>query len=222
MAKVEKKTKKAEKPEVKAKAPAKKGFPPKKAGGAKAKSKKKPLPIVKAPADFKPHFLLVSFRTEKDGLVGADFKATRYQGRFDRDVEDKKKFDLAAYDSRTLMGIAARVSAVTYKANAEKKFDVDAKKRMDTKGGHRLPASTYFQALMRVGKKSADQSLTAGIKTIWQIVENNKGRQVPKELDKKDPVYRTIRKASRILPAAFKDVQMPPKRGRKSADTDEE
>ncbi len=165
--------------------------------------------------------MLVTLKTEKDGLVGIDMKATRFQGRFDRDADDKKKADLGAYDPRTLMGIAARLSAVTYKTNAEKRFDAEIKKRQDTKGGHRLPASTMFQVLMRIGKKSADQTITAGIKQVWQIVDNGKGRAVPKELEKTDPVYRAIRKSARIMPAAFKDVQMPPKRGRK-ADADEE
>ena len=72
-----------------------------------------------------------------------------------------------------------------------------------------------FQILLRVGKKSADQSLTAGVKQIWQGVADPKtGRNKLKELDKKDPAYRAFRKASRILPAAFKAVQIPPKRTR--------
>lgn len=194
--------------------PAKKGFPAKKAG-AGAKPKKKGLPIYKAPADFKPHFLLVQVRTEKDGLLGTDIKATRYQGKFDREAADKKKFDLGSYDVKTLIGIQARLAAVTYKANAEKKFPVSPKERDGVKGSMRLPASTVFQVLLRIGKKAADQSLTAGVKGIFQAVENAKsGRMALKELDKKDPAYRALRKANRILPAAFKEVLMPPKRTR--------
>jgi hypothetical protein len=198
---------------------AKKGFPAKKAfparkPGAKAPARK-PLPTFKAPADFKPHFLLAQFVTDKDGLIGSTFKATRYTGRFDREVDDKKKFDLGAYDSKTLLGMATRFAAVTYRANAEKKFPVSPKERAALKGAHRLPAATQFQVLLRIGKKAADQSLTAGVKTIWQVVQNAKtGRQGLAELEKTDPAYRAIRKASRILPAAFKEVQMPPKRGR--------
>jgi hypothetical protein len=68
---------------------------------------------------------------------------------------------------------------------------------------------------MRVGKKSADQSVTVGIKQIWQVLANPKtGRQGLKELEKTDPAYRMIRKSSRILPAAFKEVLQPPKRTR--------
>ena len=97
--------------------------------------------------------------------------------------------------------------------------------RMDVKGGHRLPASATFQVLMRVGKRAADQSLTAGIRQIWQALENPKtGRTGLKELEKTDPVYRTIRKSSRTLPAAFAQVQMPPKRtrGSRNQEADEE
>jgi hypothetical protein len=195
--------------------PAKKGFPAKKDGAAKTKSKRKPLATYKAPADFKPHFLLVQVRTEKDGLLGGDIKATRYQGKFDREAADKKKFDLGSYDNKTLIGIQARLASVTYKANAEKKYPVSPKERDGLKGSMRLPAGTVFQVLLRVGKKAADQSLTAGVKGVFQAVENPKtGRLGLKELDKKDPCYRALRKSSRIMPAAFKEVLMPPKRTR--------
>lgn len=200
---------------------AKKGFPPKKTGTA-AKSKKKPLPTFKAPADFKPHFLLLQLKTEADGLIATQIKATRYQGRFDRDADDKKKADLGSYDPATLAGIAARIGGVTYKATNDKKFPQDPKKRQDFKGAARLPAKAVFQVLLRVGKKSADQSLTASVKQIWQAVMSEKtGKLKLVELDKKDVCYRAIRKSSRILPAAFANVQMPPKRTRGSRKSDE-
>jgi hypothetical protein len=204
------------KPVAEVAAPAKKkGFPAKKSGAAKTKSKKKPLATYKAPADFKPHFLLVQIGTEKDGLLGGNVKATRYQGKFDREAADKKKSDLGSYDLKTLIGIQARLASVTYKANADKKYPANPKDRVDLKGSMRLPASTVFQVLMRIGKKAADQSVTAGIKGVFQAVENPKtGRMGLKELDKKDPCYRALRKSSRIMPAAFKEVLMPPKRTR--------
>lgn len=198
---------------VAAPAVAKKGFPA-----------RKPLPIFKAPADFKPHFLLVQFTTERDGLIGNKLKAVRYQGKFARDADDKKKFDLASYDPLTLIGLAARLAGVTYKATNDKKFPVDPKARATVKGSHRLPASTTFQVLMRVGKKAADQSLTCGIRQIWQSLQSPKtGRVVMCELEKTDLAYRSIRKASRTLPAAFSQVQMPPKRGRsRNTESDDE
>lgn len=200
--------------------PARKGFPAKKEGGpARTAPKRKPLPTYKAPADFKPHFLLISVLTEKDGLLASSIKAIRYQGRFDREVEDKKKFDMSNYDPVTLIGIQARLAAVTYKTNAEKKFPEMPSARKDLKGAHRLPASAGFQILVRVGKKAADQSLTTSVKQIWQQLKSPKtGRVGLKELEKTDPAYRAIRKVSRLMPAAFKNVLMPPKRGRKQVE----
>lgn len=207
------KSAKAEKPEVEVK---KKGFPARKDGAAKKpKTKKKPLPTFKAPADFKPHFLLVQFKTEADGLLGTQLKAVRYQGRFDRDAEEKKKFDMANYDMNTVVGIAARLAGVTFKATNEKKFPMDPKQREGFKGAARLPAKAVFQVLIRVGKKAKDNSLTAGVKQVWQAVLSEKtGRVKMKELEKTDVCYRAIRKASRTLPAAFANVQMPPKKTR--------
>lgn len=177
-----------------------------KAKGSKAapKKAKATLPTWKAPDDFKPHFLEVVVKTEKDGLLGSAIKATRYQGRYDPQVDDKKKADLGSYDPATLQGILARISATTYATNAAK----------------RLPANTTFKILLRVGKKVDKNAkgqptiLTAAFKNIWMGVLQDSGRVKAKELDKKDPNYRKFRKSSRILPAAFKDVLMPPKRVR--------
>jgi hypothetical protein len=204
-------------------APAKKGFPARKPGTAPARPARKPLPTFKAPADFKPHFLLLQVKTEADGLIASQVKAVRYQGRFDREVDDKKKFDMAGYDMPTVVGIAARLGGVTYKATNDKKFPADPKKRAAFKGAARLPAKTTFQILIRVGKKSADGSLTTGVKQIWQAVTNPAtGRQKLVELEKTDLCYRAIRKSSRFLPAAFVNVQMPPKRTRGSRKAESE
>lgn len=207
-------TRAAKKPTASEAAPARRGFPARKPGAAPAR-KRKPLPTFKAPADFKPHFLLLQITTEADGLIGTKIKAVRYVGRFDRDVEDKKKFDMATYDMQTVVGIAARLGGVTYKATNDKKFPVSPKEREGFKGAARLPAKTTFQVLIRVGRKAADNSLTAGVKQVWQALTSAKtGRQMLKELEKTDVCYRAIRKASRFLPAAFVNVQMPPKRTR--------
>lgn len=180
-----------------------------KAKPAAKKSAKKGLPLFKAPADFKPHFLEVLVRTEKDGLLAGAIKATRFQGRYDPDAEDKKKADLGGYDPKTLRGILARLSAKTFATNPTK----------------RLPAKTVFKLLMRINKKSADGSLATPIKTVWISEVNKKGREVFKEMDKKDPACRKIRGAARLMPAAFAEVKMPPKpvRGKKkSKDEDDE
>lgn len=218
MAKIaKKKSKSSEDDAPKKKGFPKKGFPPKKKG-ASAKKKKKVVTF-KAPADFKPHFLLVQFKTEADGLIGTNVKATRFQGRFDRDAEDKKKFNLGAYDPVTLMGIAARIAGVTYKATNDRKMPVLPKERDGLKGSNRLPANTVFQYLLRIGKKKEGDVLTVSAKSIWQaLVDPKSGRLKLKELEKTDPAYRLIRKSKNFLPAAFSDVQMPPKRSRKKTD----
>jgi hypothetical protein len=129
---------------------------------------------------------------------------------------------MAGYDMPTLIGIQARLASVTYKANAEKKMPATPKEREASKGAMRLPALAIFQILMRIGKKAADQALTTRVVSVFQAVDNKAtGRKKLVQLEKTDIAYRALRKASRILPAAFKNVQMPPKRGRKAA-TDEE
>jgi hypothetical protein len=196
------------------------GFPARKPGTA-ARPKRKPLPTFKAPADFKPHDLLVQVKTERDGLIATQVKATRFQGRFDREADDKKKFDLGSYDSNTLMGVAARIAGVTFKPTNDKKMPVIPRERDGLKGSNRLPASTTFQIRIRAGRKMADNTLTARVVQIWQAVPKNTGRLALRELEKTDPAYRLIRKVSRLLPAAFTECQMPPKRGRaRKADED--
>lgn len=214
---------------------AKKGFPAKKAGAGVARKTarpaKKPLPTWQAPADFKPHFLEIGVRTDKDGLLGSAIKATRYQGRYDPDAEDKKKFDVGGYDMATLVGVQARLAGVTFRANADRKYpsgikernavetfktaEGEKKQRLVFRAAHRLPANTTFRILLRINKKSADGTISIVFKHVEQLVKSVKsGNLSPVLLDKKDPVYRAFRKANRILPAAFKNVLMPPKRTR--------
>lgn len=197
------------------------GFPARKPG-SKPAVKKSPWPAYAAPADFKSHFLLIAFKTEVDGLIGRQIKATRYQGNFNRDADEKKMFNLASYDSPTLVGIAARLGAVTFKATNDKKLALSPKERANHKGSARLPASTVFEVLVRVGVKKADNSLTSGVRQIFQIAKTVTGRVKPLPLLKTDPAYRLIRRATRFLPAAFTNVQMPPKRTRGTRKTDDE
>ena len=220
-------------------------------GSAKGQSgKKKGPPIFKAPEDFKPHFLELKIGTDKDGLISNTVEAIRYQGKYDPEAPDKKKANLLSYDVPTLVGIIARLSSATYKTNGdkfypadiaernavEKLFDKEGKKIKDDEGkqkvglvhraSKRLPPNTSFKILLRVGKRSKDDALTVGFKFIKQGVKNEKSGKIKAvELDKKDPAYRALRKASRILPAAFKKVQMPPKPvrgGKKSKKDDDE
>ena len=176
---------------------------------AGAKPVRKPIPTWKAPADFKPFFLSVLVKTEKDGLLASAIRATRYVGRYDPQAPDKKKFDLASYDQSTLQGLLSRLSMTTYATNALR----------------RLPANTTFKILLRVNRKSKDGMLSIIFKEISVAVTSKKtGRVIAQVLDKKDPQYRIFRKSARILPAAFKNVLMPPKRvrGVKVSANDEE
>ena len=223
-------------PKAAAAAPAKKGAfgRPAAAAGAKKAAPKKavkrtPLPTFPAPADFRPHFVLLSFQTDRDGLMGASVKAVRYNGRFDRECADNKKFNMMDYDPQTVVGIAARLGAVTFKTSIERIMPVAPKERVALKGSNRLPKVTVFEALIRVAKKSADQTVTAGVRQVFQVVKSTSaktGKSVvkPVELEKTDPAYRLIRRVSRILAPAFKNVLMPPKRtrGGKAAEDDGE
>jgi len=212
-----KKTVKRELTDVSKLTPLQKAQLARKNGTAKP-STKKPLPQFKAPADFKPHFVEVLFRTEADGLLGNAIKCTRYIGRYDPNAEDKKKRDMANYDWKTMIGIQARFAGVTFKPTNDKKYPVNVKERAGLKGSMRLPASTTFKVLLRANRRKADQTLSVIVKGVWQLGKNDSGRVITKELVKEDPVYRMIRRVARLMPAAFKDVQAPPLLRRRKAD----
>lgn len=205
-----------------------------KSGKGDKKATKKTWLQPKAPADFKPFDLHVVFQTEKDGLIGSLVKAVRYKGRYDPEADDKKKFNMATYDVPTLVGIAARLSTHTYKPAAPGKetyYPVDIAKRNETEkfenaNGEkkqrlvyrkhmRFPPLTTFSMLLRVGKKSATGTVSVSLKKFNQAVEV-KGRIKSKALDKKDPLYRRMGRVVKMLPPAFKNVQLPPARTKKS------
>lgn len=171
--------------------------------------KKKPLPQVTAPEGMRPQFILGQVRTAKDGLFGSA-KFVRYLGRFDFQVEEKKKRDLSDYDSATAMQIFGRLASTTYKSTTNT-MSANPKERLTHKGAARLPPSTTFLVLIRATVRRADQTVAARIAKVWQIAKNKAGKAAPFELPKNDPAYRLVRRASRILPPAFAAVQEPPK-----------
>lgn len=187
-------------------------------------SNKRPaLPTFQAPADFKPHFVEVTVRTEADGLLGTDIRCIRYVGRYDPTVEDKKKRDMSAYDMKTIVGIQARLAGLCFKPNNEKKYPAVIKGRTEVKGSMRLPANTVFVIVIRANRKRTDGTLSTPIRIVQQKVKNKEtGRVKVIDLDKKDPVARMIKRASRFLPAAFKNVQQPPALRRKKLADEEE
>lgn len=187
---------------------------------APARPKRKPV-LFAAPADFKPHFMLLTIRTERDGLIAGDVKATRYLGRFDLEVEDKKKFDLEEFDQPTLRAIAARFAGVTFKATQDRFYSNNPAERIGVRGSHRLPKSETIYVLIRAGSRKADGSLMVGVKKCWQKVTKKSpktGKNISRlvELEKTDPVWRMMRRATRVLPAAFTGCLIPPKRTRGS------
>lgn len=174
-------------------------------------SKTKPI-IFKAPEGFKPHFIEVTMKTEKDGLLGGKSKAIRIKGGYnpeilrDTDQEGRKWWDIATFNPEVSAGILSRFAARTFVVNAAK----------------RLPANSSFKLLLRVSKKSADDSLNTTIKWV-KMLKEVKGKKKFVEMDKADPFARKIKSAKRFLPAAFVGTVEPPvTRGRRSKNQEDE
>jgi hypothetical protein len=145
-----------------------------------------------APDDFEPHFVLVEYRTENDGLFAGDFVAYRHStARFNPHLTDV---------SKTAVGIAARLSARTFKTDPTKRLD---------------PNTTYI-ILIRVGKKAANGELTASVKSVGHVVN---GQEF--DLDKDAPQARLIRSVARFLPEVFKEVRAVPDMVQRSELVDE-
>jgi hypothetical protein len=155
-----------------------------------------------APADFEPHFVLVEYRTESDGLFGGDFTAIRHStGRFNPHLKDVGKVrDMLTYDVNTAVGLAARLSARTFKTDPTKRLD----------------PNTLYVILIRIGKKAATGELTAIVKSVGHVVNGEEF-----DLDKDAPQARLIRGAGRFLSEVFKNVQNPPDLVQKSEVVDE-
>ena len=166
---------------------------------------RKPIPQWEAPADFKPHFLEILVRLDKDGLLSPDIKVIRYKGRYDPEAEDKKKVIVNTYDARTVQGILSRLSMVTFITNASK----------------RLPAGKLFRIVIRVGKRK-DNTISISFRGVEAVTKFKSGKSKSVPLDKKDPIYRRFRRVVRILPSAFSKVLLPPKIERRSRKSDDQ
>ncbi len=145
---------------------------------------------VLAPHDFVPHFVLVEYTTANDGLFAGEFQAIHHSTfKFNRHLTDSAKVrDMMTYDAKTAIGIAARLSARTFKTDATKRLD----------------AGTTYIILIRVGKKASGE-LTAAVKSVSHVVND-----IEFELDKNAPAARMIRSVARFLPEVFADVKNPP------------
>lgn len=161
-------------------------------------------PVWTAPADFKPHLLEIVVKTDKDGLLGPGINITRYRGQITDDP--RKKWNVAEYDLQAVLGVLSRLSMTTYVTNVAK----------------RLPANTRFRIVVRVSMSRAKQNmLTCSFKEIDRVVKLKSGKVKVVPYDKKDPIYRKFRKSARILPSAFANCLMPPKKTRQRKQAEE-
>lgn len=181
----------------------------------------RPAPVIwEAPDDFKPHFLSVQVRTDKDGMFTNMIEATRYVGAYNEEAPGSKKFDLRSYDADTLMGIQARLALVTFHPTG----------RLSKAGvSPRLQPDTTYKLLYRVGVRKANNALTVGLKSVVQQTETTsaktgKVRIKEVQLERSEPDFRKLLKSAKFLPAAFANVLQPPKpvRGGKRKAEDEE
>lgn len=216
-----------------AKAPARKGFPARKPG-SKPAAKRAPNPSgprkFPAPSDFKPASLDLRFATGPDGLLSSatKFKVERIKGKWDN--PEAKRYDMLEYDAHTVVVMLARLQAMTFAANIEK----------------RLPAKTKFRVIIRVTKRAADDSLAARViaagtlgasaagkpKWMWFSMDKNHKKETIKtdaETGKKtkvvrmivDPVFSKIRRSAKHLAGAFVNIQLPPSGRRPKAEAEE-
>lgn len=154
--------------------------------GGKAKSKKKGLPVFKAPEGTKPFFMKVGVLVDKDGII-TDMKATRIKGGVGNIDDEKKTVDMLEWDPNTVRRLLGRYAGKAF-INQEKK---------------RLPQGLATM-IMRVSVNRDTGAIKVSIKDI-KFKEGKEGKL--KLLDKKDAKYRALRKPARFLPAAFTKVK---------------
>lgn len=182
-----KKSKKAAKEEAPKKKKGAFGRPvgtPGKGGAKKAKSKRKPLAVFKAPEDFKPFFAKVGVRVDKDGII-SDVQMIRVKGNPSN--ESAKTVDMGLLDPFTLRRFTARYAGAAF-IKSDKK---------------RLPGNSTAQMVLRVSANRETGALKCSCKDI-RFKEGKDGKA--KLLDKKDARYRALRKPMRLIPGAFTKV----------------
>lgn len=171
--------------------------------GKKGKSKKAARLTFKAPQDMKPVSLKADLVFGKDGHL-TQTRFTSIKGKVGSD--SAKTIDLGLYDAVTQNMVIARLAGPLF-IKSEKK---------------RLPAGLMIQALFRVGRSAKTGAVSVGLKEVKAKMPEKKA----KTLEKKDPMYRVIRKSVRPMEAAF--VKMKPFPSNKelkeltSGDTDNE
>lgn len=158
---------------------------------------KKPAFIYPPPSDFKPYFMDVKFKTDKDGLLGPQVLVERVRGRWDN--ENAKRWDMSQYDQPTVSAFLARLGGVMFAPSPAK----------------RLPGGTAFRVIVRVSvrkKEGVKPTLNGRIVQIARYEQSAKtGKLRAKWLeDSKDLDRRRLRRASRHLGGAFTKTLLPP------------
>lgn len=134
--------------------------------------------------EFKPFFVEAKMGFGKDGLL-RDVRSTRVKGR--PDSESAKRISMELLDPKTASRFAIRLAMPMFI-------------RQDAK---RIPPFSLATATLRVGVRAA----TGGIVVSFKDIKLRAGKEGKlKLLLKKNPYYRSIRKANRFLPAAFTDA----------------
>lgn len=183
MAKPEKKSKDKDSKSKKELTPLEKARLARAKGGTKKKAKKKKIEF-KAPEGEKPFFLRVGIAFDRDGLI-TDMSATRVKGNPDN--ENSKSVSLADWDPDTLRRLATRYAGPAFIRNEQK----------------RLGAKAQAQLLVRVAINRETRFIKVSLKTAKFKIEDKKA----KTLEKKDPVYRALRKPMAFLAPAFTKVR---------------
>ena len=179
------KTAAAEKPTL---TPLEKARAAKKNGTAKAASPAKKAKVkkieFKAPEDEKPFFVKISLAIDRDGLF-TDLKAIRIKGNPEKDTA--QTVDFSSWDPDTLRRLGIRFAGPAFIRNVAKRLD----------------AKSQAQILVRVSIKTDTRVIKCGVKSVKFKLDGDKA----KTLDKKDPVYRALRKPAAFLAPAFTKVR---------------
>lgn len=183
--------------------PVKKAFPAKRPPAGRGRPAGQIKPTWDAPSDFKPAFFAFRLKTDRWGLVDTrSVFGERIRGRWDN--PDAKRFDMAEYDVATLRGFAMIVAASTYAPNPAR----------------RLPPNQPFLFIVRASKAAETGIVRARLVAI--ATKTKADKKLVWFEDKKDPLYRRLRRANRCLPSAFVDAQLPPTPKKKTAEDAED
>ena len=150
-----------------------------------AAKRKPPVKFVfTAPEGLKSCFVLVSFRTSKDGFIAPGCAVELIRGKWDND--NAPSYDLFAHDYSTATTLVARLMMLTYAPNPIRRF----------------APNTSYEVLIRLGVARADNSVRASVRLVWRSTDK-KGQTLVEITDKKDQELRKLRRAGKFLAGSF-------------------